>query len=409
MCDSRKQTTRPDLVDASPADLVASLKNDNLFWRRHAQRLLVERGTRDVVPDLLKLISDTSTDEVCLNVGAIHALWTLRGLGAIENGDPQVLGAVVSALRHPSAGVRRNAAQVLPRHEALVDTILDAGLLRDPSAQVRLQALLTLSDLPPSAASGRAVASFLSRSENFGDHWLVDAATCAAATNPIDFLTAATDIKSPPTQLIDACKVIANHLARTNRGPVLERLLTSLESADSKLAGAIVAGLDAGWPPDTVFPSTESVRDTAKRLFMKLNLEDRVPLTRLVLHSGDRGMQEIVSLLADNLKSRLDDEKSPIKDRAAAAELLLSLNPSDASATERLIGLITPQAPQDLSLSMIRALQNSTQPTLGNEILERISFLTPSTRDAAFDLLLSRPTLTHRPFERTRTWNGPNQ
>src|SRR5262249_32129990 len=46
------------LADATPQKLVETLKNDNLFWRRHAQRLLVERGQRDVVPALLKSAQD---------------------------------------------------------------------------------------------------------------------------------------------------------------------------------------------------------------------------------------------------------------------------------------------------------------------------------------------------------------
>ncbi|MFO0852443.1 MAG: PVC-type heme-binding CxxCH protein [Gemmataceae bacterium] len=40
------------LAGATPDRLVAGLKNDNLFWRRHAQRLLVERGNKDVLPAL---------------------------------------------------------------------------------------------------------------------------------------------------------------------------------------------------------------------------------------------------------------------------------------------------------------------------------------------------------------------
>ena len=72
------------LKDATPEKLAATLKNDNLFWRLHAQRLLVERGKRDVVPALTKLASDPAVDEIGLGTGAIHALWTLHGLGAVE-------------------------------------------------------------------------------------------------------------------------------------------------------------------------------------------------------------------------------------------------------------------------------------------------------------------------------------
>ncbi len=69
-----------DLSGATPAELVATLANDNLFWRRHAQRLLVELGQQDVVPQLVEMASDKSVDAIGLNVGAIHALWTLQGL-----------------------------------------------------------------------------------------------------------------------------------------------------------------------------------------------------------------------------------------------------------------------------------------------------------------------------------------
>src|SRR5205085_3626515 len=40
------------LVDASGEKLVETLRDDNLLWRMTAQRLLVERGTTDVVPAL---------------------------------------------------------------------------------------------------------------------------------------------------------------------------------------------------------------------------------------------------------------------------------------------------------------------------------------------------------------------
>src|SRR5207247_1388599 len=103
------------LKDATPAKLVETLKHENMFWRKHAQRLLVERGKRDVVPALVKLVGDSSVDEVGLNPGATHALWALHGLGALKDFDSPATAAAVSALRHRSAGVRRNAALVLPR------------------------------------------------------------------------------------------------------------------------------------------------------------------------------------------------------------------------------------------------------------------------------------------------------
>ena len=46
-----------------------------------ALRLLVERGKTDVAGGLAKLVDDQTVDETGLNTGAIHAVWTLAGLG----------------------------------------------------------------------------------------------------------------------------------------------------------------------------------------------------------------------------------------------------------------------------------------------------------------------------------------
>ncbi len=43
---SAKPAPPLSLKDATPEKLVATLNNDNMFWRLHAQRLLVERGKR---------------------------------------------------------------------------------------------------------------------------------------------------------------------------------------------------------------------------------------------------------------------------------------------------------------------------------------------------------------------------
>ncbi len=57
---SRTASPKMTLKDATPEKLVATLKNNNMFWRNHAQRLLVERGKQDVVPALIKLVRTTA-------------------------------------------------------------------------------------------------------------------------------------------------------------------------------------------------------------------------------------------------------------------------------------------------------------------------------------------------------------
>ena len=51
-------------LEGQPAGLVSALSSDNMLWRLHAQRLLVERGQKDVVPQLIALVRNKSVDEI---------------------------------------------------------------------------------------------------------------------------------------------------------------------------------------------------------------------------------------------------------------------------------------------------------------------------------------------------------
>lgn len=190
-----KPSTAPALHGATPGALVAALRNDNLFWRRHAQRLLVERGRKDVVPALIDLARDPGADEIGLNVGAIHALWTLQGLQALDS-NAAALAAARDALRHMSPGVRRTAAAVLPRSVENGTAILRAGLLEDPDGQVRLAALLALAETPDLPEAGAAIRAALAKPTLVADRWTVDAAKIAASVHAKGFLegVSATDI-----------------------------------------------------------------------------------------------------------------------------------------------------------------------------------------------------------------------
>ena len=184
------------LDNATPAQLVAALRDDNLFWRMTAQRLLVERAQNDVVPALIELLSDRTMDELGLNSGALHALWTLDGLGALGT-DPNALATVRRALHHPAASLRRAALMVLPRDQQLMDDIFAAGILpdrtsphavdytvgsgvlQDADAQVRLTGLLALSELPASKRAADAIVELIVVPDNARDPWLPDAAAVA--------------------------------------------------------------------------------------------------------------------------------------------------------------------------------------------------------------------------------------
>ncbi|GAB3893702.1 hypothetical protein GCM10028825_34820 [Spirosoma agri] len=159
-----------------PAELVAALKNTNMFWRTAAQRLLIERNNKDVVPQLIALVNDQSVDEIGINPAAVHALWTLHGLGAL---DGDALQAANSALKHPCSGVRKTAVQVLPRNQQTVNALLQTNMLSDKEPVVVLNTLLALSEMPQSPATQQAILSRLDKSTEVSDRWLPDAFACA--------------------------------------------------------------------------------------------------------------------------------------------------------------------------------------------------------------------------------------
>ena len=177
------------LADAGWRQLVETLSNDNRLWRIHAQRLLVEREAVEAVPSLIALLGDDSVDEVGLNVAAIHAMWTLHGLGQLGGDNAAALEAVRAALGHPSAAVRANAAKVLPATTASAEALVP--LLEDEDPHVRLAALAALGEMPSTDAAGQAIYALLERSENASDRWLREAGALAAAVHSRGFLLAA--------------------------------------------------------------------------------------------------------------------------------------------------------------------------------------------------------------------------
>ncbi len=189
--------------------LLAALKSDNLLWRKHAQRLLIERAKTDVVPQLKAIAADPAMDEIGIAGGALHALWTLHGLGAAD------LETLTQALKHPAAGVRRAAAQMLPRSLMSAMVLIDSGLLRDKEPLARLTALLALADLPPLDAAGAELFKLNEEPAVKTDKWLPVALTIAATRHASGYLTTALNSAKPlaaaaTTQPVAAQNLIAN-------------------------------------------------------------------------------------------------------------------------------------------------------------------------------------------------------
>jgi len=150
--DGVKPGPKPNLLNESPAQLVAHLNHPSGWWRDNAQRQLIVRGDRSVVP-ALKAIAAGQNGGLAQKPTAlarIHALWTLEGLEAID------AATLSQALKDEDPQVRRTAVWIsepfLKSDEALLAQV--TGLLDDPSDDVRVQLLTTLHNTPtPKAQS----------------------------------------------------------------------------------------------------------------------------------------------------------------------------------------------------------------------------------------------------------------
>jgi putative membrane-bound dehydrogenase-like protein len=378
------------LAGATPDQLVAALANDNLFWRRHAQRLLVERNQTDVVPGLIALVKNTSVDPIGLNVGAIHALWTLHGLGALDGKNAEATAAAVGALKHPSAGVRRNAVQVLPKSADSVTAILAAGLPGDSDPQVRLMTLLALADQPQDERSGAAAAEALTKAENAQDKWIPDAATAAAAGNSVGYLKTVAKTKAPTEKMLTVAGIVAEHYARATPGDSVNGILVALAGAEPKAADAIVRGLAKGWPMGKP-PKLDAEADKALgTLANRLSPERRGVLVRLAAGWGSTQLANIGAEVLVALKAKVADAKSSAESRVSAAGEWLGYAPTDKAVVAAILNEITPQAPPELAVGLLTALRSSESADTGKQILDRIAGFTPAARAAGFATLLSR-------------------
>jgi len=391
---SKTETTTTktmNLAGATPAQLVAALSHPTMLWRKHAQRLLVERGKLDVLPALIKLAGDTSVDKIGLNVGVIHALWTMHGLGALDGSHDKATAAAVTAMRHPSAGVRRNAIQVLPIAGTSTTSLLKAGVLTDSDAQVRLAAFLALSDLPQAPSAGAAILAAIRRPENEHDRWIPEAGISAAAAHSSGFLGALASSRqrlSEPTR--EAAAIVAEHYARGGPVESVGAVMAELTQAQPLVADAVIGGLARGWPKG-VAPKVSGQFETDLRTMLKrLSPGNQGLIVKLAQVWGSESFDKFIGEVSASLLRTLDDDSLAVQTRLSAAEKLLEFQPRDNAVVGKLLKRVTPRTPPGLAIGIVQALRISTSPEAGKLLTQRFRSLTPRTRAAGVVVLLSR-------------------
>jgi len=165
-----------NLGKATTTELVNALTSNNTWWRRNAQRLLVDQKD-NAAAGMLKQFADTTTSATAI----VHALWTLEGLHATD------ATTLIKALHNPTYGVRENAIKIAELHIGQMPQLTNEllALQDDPSPKVRFQLLCTLGDIH-SEASAAAQQKILET--DMEDKWVQIAALASAKGNEWNLL-----------------------------------------------------------------------------------------------------------------------------------------------------------------------------------------------------------------------------
>ncbi len=154
------------LAGAKGEELVAALDSGNQFWALTAQGQIVDNKVADAAPALKKRVRSAVGGK-----GAIHALWSLAGLGALDRETHH------AALLSKDAALRRNAIRALPADEEGRKLFFSSPVIQDPDLVTRQAAFVKLLEFPTIPAIQTVVAQLPRTPVNSSDPFLNDTVT----------------------------------------------------------------------------------------------------------------------------------------------------------------------------------------------------------------------------------------
>jgi putative membrane-bound dehydrogenase-like protein len=378
--------SRPDwpnrltLGTASVDELVAALESDNLWWRRTAQRLLVDRRPAEAVPLLARLATGAASAHARL-----HALWTLEGLGQLET------ELIVRALDDPEPGVRENAVRLAELR--LPDDALAASLIareNEPDPRVRFQLVATLGDVPTNTSLALRQRFLF---EHIEDEWMqVAALSSAAQRDPALFERTVAELATTESAGRSGYfrRVAAMIGARRQPDEIRRVVRAVLDGGRAESAWWRAASLDG---------LAEGLRGREAA---------QLPLTaeRELLLASFFGQDEAVRGASLNLLRVVGTPRSPALEdaaqqaallatdgraspqlRADALRLLALTDPRPYEATIR--GAIDPREPATVQRAAVRTLGQIEGEETGAFLMARWTAMTPEVRDVVVDVLMT--------------------
>jgi putative membrane-bound dehydrogenase-like protein len=258
------------LAKAKSSELVQALDSGNQFWSLTAQGLIVDNKMTDAAPALRKRVRSGSSGK-----GAIHALWSLEGIGALDKDTHQ------KALLDKDPALRRNAVRALPANEAGRQLFFSSAVIQDPDLITRQVALVKLAEFPTIPEIQTVVAQLPRIAANTNDAFLNDTLTLlgrihkVAAVGENEVKVAAGDARrgedlfhNSPTAACASCHIVNGKGGDV--GPILDGIavridkayiLESLMDPNAKLAKGFESLTISPMPPLGVLLKEQELED----------------------------------------------------------------------------------------------------------------------------------------------------
>jgi putative membrane-bound dehydrogenase-like protein len=375
---------RVGLGNASPTELVRTLATPNIWWRRHAQRLLLDRKP----PEAANPLTDLTTASTSA-AGRVHALWTSHALGQLSD------DAMRRALRDSVAGVRENAIRIvelrLPKAPSLAASLLE--LEGDADPRVRYQLLLTLGGLDtPRSQAVRARLLF----DNVEDEWMQIAGLSASSSDIVTLLrTATTRLARKETPGARTLFGRLGAMSAAARDPNVMRDVIRLAAAGSGPS-------DDWWTAATLDGIATAIRPERRR-GEELDLERAVVATLLfrtdrpAVHRAALHLLEGIGLSTGAVKSDaeqramqlLGDSNADVETRADAVRLLALFGVERHAALLRAI--LNRAEPAPVQVAAIRALAEPKGEQAAAGFIELWERWTPLVRAEAVRAMVREP------------------
>lgn len=345
-----------NLDSLSAIELVGALDTPNGPQRDLAMQMIIWRGDKTIAPELRTLLQSEST------LVRLQALCTLDGLGCLEESDLQPLFATADQeiLRHLYRLVEK-----FPEPWAILES--ESSNKPVVSDRAKIQWLWTLGELANGKMGGeRFVKSWLEAMSTGADDPYVFAAACSSLDrDKLALIISALANKPQPVVIAD------NNMAE------LLAMSVAMEMDEPDRVAAM-------WIMDQPAEGNSDF----DRLGLFLHALDRrqISLDRQMALMDHSRFQP----LRDKAQQLLSDSSQPESIRSVAMQVLVRARQLAPSTIESLVALIEPRTSGPLQMGAIAAVDRADQSQRFAALFPRWETLTPASRDAVLNSLLSR-------------------